>query len=1532
MKRFNIVSAWLVFGGVGSPAFAQGLPPIITNQPMSRIVVVGTDVTISVGVAQSATPLRFQWRKDAVNVGNATNSTLLLTNVQLTAAGVYSVQVSNAGGTTPSSDAALEVVRVFDQSVSLGASVTFAVTARGPAPPTAYQWRFNDTDLQGQTSRTLVLNNVTLARAGVYSAVVFSSIGLAMIRATLTVDPTFTKITAGEVVQPVTTSFDGVTANYPNGCAWADYDNDGFLDLAVWNLNRAAPSLDARLYRNNREGTLAQVARALFPLDFTVQSVASWADFDNDGYLDLLGSRVGRAQLLKNNRDGSFSLTNAGQLTSQTQTGSSSGSLVAAWADYDGDGWLDVFLHTSIYKNNGDGTFTNVTAATIGSGASSAQGGRVWGDYDNDGHPDVFVLNYGSGGRNRLYRNNRDGTFTEQSAAAGVGSGSFSYASGWGDYDNDGFLDLFVANGEPSRGNFLYHNRGDGTFARSAAFDAVSPPNVGTYACAWGDYDNDGYLDLFLANYGRPNDEERTVNLLYRNNGDGTFSRVTTGSLANDVDAFGGCSWADYDNDGFLDLYVTSHAGHNLLYRNNGNANGWLQFKLVGRISNRSAIGAKVRVKSEIRDPKSEIRTLWQLREINGGDGDSNSQPLLVHFGLGDATLADTVRIEWPSGIIQELRGVAAKQFLTVTEAGVGILPFKQELVVGSTMTFRAATTLAGPVNYQWRFNGVALADGPEIAGATSATLTIQNAQTAHAGEYTVLVTKADGTESLTSFPVYLTLPGPPVIAKQPQSQIVAAGADVTLTVGVVPSSSPVRYQWQTGLVPIAGATGASLVLTGVPLSAGGDYSVIVNNSVGSVTSDTARLTVVQDASKSASLGGDAILKLTVRGPPVLSYQWRFNGADIPGATSSTLTLKNVQLTDVGQYSVVVGNAAGTAIVLSPALVVDPTFTKITAGPMVNEGGSSLGCSWGDYDNDEDLDLFVANGFGQNNFLYRNNGDGTFTKITSGGIVGDGGFSGSGVWGDYDNDGDLDLFVTNSSINNSPPADFFYENNGNGTFTRITAGSFVNDTGGGFSSAWGDYDNDGFLDLFVANGALLASQTSFLYHNGGDRTFTRITRGLIVSNPGQSTSCAWGDYDNDGFLDPFVANEAGQNSYLYRNNGNGTFELPNSRPFQEFGNAQSSAWADYDNDGFLDLLVANTPANELSLYRNNGDATFTRLSGETSGLATSSRPANGCAWADYDNDGLVDVFVPSGSGPNFLYRNKGDGTFGRITVGSPTSETGVFYGGCAWGDYDNDGFPDLFVGNGVGNNFLYRNNGNNNAWIKLKLVGTRSNRAAIGAKVRVKTVGRSALAGAAVPQTERVARRDGEALECAGLTALSLGGNAASESMARDVSMASESESAVKPAHSKALRAAAEPPALWQMREISGGSGYGSQNDLRANFGLGDATAVDTLRIEWPSGIVQEMHDVAVKRFLTVVEPPRLAAPVRLADGSVQFQLIGAAGIEFGVESSTDLVTWTPLVSLTNKARIEVITDATAAAAGTRFYRAIGPGPTAFRP
>jgi hypothetical protein len=695
---------------------------------------------------------------------------------------------------------------------------------------------------------------------------------------------------------------------------------------------------------------------------------------------------------------------------------------------------------------------------------------------------------------------------------------------------------------------------------------------------------------------------------------------------------------------------------------------------------------------------------------------------------------------------------------------------------------------------------------------------------------------------------LFLSLAGSlaqPVITSQPVSQTNVVGSIVTLCVEAT-GTPPLFYQWRRGAGNLPGQTNACLVLTNLQTANAANYTVVVTNGEGSVTSAVALVRVIVPVAISEtgqptnfpvlSIGATVSNRVVASGTAPLSYQWRRDGTPLVGKTNAALVLTNLQLADAGEYTVVVTNLGGAVTSQGAGLSVDPTFTKITTGRIVTDGGFSYDCAWGDYDNDGFVDLFVVNDGGpggQSNWLYRNNGNGTFTRMAaSGPIVTDVATCHGCAWGDYDNDGWLDMMVSNGGGGNQ----FLYRNNGNGTFSKITS-SRVAEAGDCHSVRWGDYDNDGWLDLFLVKHD---SGGNRLFRNQGDGSFTRITAGPLATDAFASWGASWGDYNNDGYLDLLLGNDGPNN--LYQNNRDGTFLRITTGPVvTEFWNTKGMAWGDYDNDGFLDLFAAHSrlfgtsdPGQNDSLYHNNGDGTFSSV---TNGAVVNSGGLSlSCAWGDYDNDGFLDLFVTNwdvGGATNFLFHNNGDGTFTRVMEGSQVNDVAIS-NGCAWGDYDNDGFLDLFVANGNfqrnENNYLYRNSGNSNGWINLKLVGTQSNRSAIGAKVRVRATifGRS----------------------------------------------------------------------IWQLREISGGSGFGGQNDLRASFGLGDSTNVDLVRIEWPSGTVQELRDVVVKQFLTVTEPPRLGSP-RLSNSEFGFTLKGGRGFQYAIQRSTNAVDWALAGSLT---------------------------------
>ncbi len=389
-------------------------------------------------------------------------------------------------------------------------------------------------------------------------------------------------------------------------------------------------------------------------------------------------------------------------------------------------------------------------------------------------------------------------------------------------------------------------------------------------------------------------------------------------------------------------------------------------------------------------------------------------------------------------------------------------------------------------------------------------------------------------------------------------------------------------------------------------------------------------------------------------------------------------------------------------------------FTRVITGDIVNQPSRSGAASWGDYNNDTYIDLFVANEDNQNtkdNYLYENNGNGTFTRVVSGDIVNNLGDSRGSSWGDYDNDGFLDLVVANGGGQNS----FLYRNNGDDTFTRNTAGPVVNDNGNSDGAAWGDYDNDGNLDLFVTN----YSANNALFKNNGDGTFTKILTGAIVSDGGFSGAASWCDFDNDGNLDLLVTNGGNEDNFLYFNNGDGTFAKITSDDIinNDGENSGGISYGDYDNDGYEDVFIAHWGRNN-ALFKNNGDRSFTKII--TGPIINDADASLGSGWADYDNDGDKDLFVANHNlSNNFLYENNGDNTFTKITQGSIVTDGGYSVG-ASWADYDNDGDLDLFVANQEDQiNYLYRNTGNANNWINMKLIGTISNTAAIGAKVWV---------------------------------------------------------------------------------------------------------------------------------------------------------------------------------------------------------------------
>jgi hypothetical protein len=779
------------------------------------------------------------------------------------------------------------------------------------------------------------------------------------------------------------------------GVAWGDYDNDGDLDVVLSGSNYTY--IVTRVYQN-QNGAFSDISAGLEGLD---SGELAWGDYDNDNDLDLICTGLNassvRVTKIYHNDNGSFTDIAAGL------TGVSSSAV--DWGDYDNDGDLDVIISgttdalnriAKIYCNN-DGTFTDIAAGITGVFRSSVD----WGDYDNDGDLDLLVAGHtGSGGSftTKIYENN-DGNFTD--IAAGL-PGFYQCCGRWGDYDQDGDLDIVLCGYNGSDAAKIYHNN-SGFFSSISA--GLSGVNWG-YA-AWGDCDNDGDLDLLVTG--------SNTSKLYINSS-GSFSALGAGLAGIDQ---GGAAWGDYDNDNDLDILLAGSSRAEI-YRNDATT--------------------------------------------------VNTAPTAPTALNANPTDPDSVSLSW-------------------------------------------------------------------------------------------------------------------------------SGAGDTET-----ASSALTYQLCVG----------------------------TTNDNTSVVSPMARLS-------------DGYGKTPMFGGSFLNQSWFLK--NLP---ADTYEYKVQTVDNALQRSAFASSLFSNAFVaLSAGL--DPLWASCAA--------------WGDYDNDGDLDLLLCgrNAGGTAVSKVYQNSSGTFSDISAGltGI-----WSGSVEWGDYDNDNDLDIAL--SGYDGSNPVSKIYRND-SGSFTDIGA-SILNLWGDDVS--WGDYDNDGDLDLMLC-GYDGTNPYSKLYRND-DNSF--IDSGLSFT--GLHAGCAaWCDYDNDGDVDIILTgrNSAGTpQSIIYRNDNHVFTDISASLFDVERSHA---AWGDYDSDGDADLLLSgDTQSGYVTRLYRNDNGSFTDLSAGLTGICN-----GGGVWGDYDNDGDLDILLTGSrwATPKYLtklYQND-SGSFREVS----TALKELNYSCAAWGDIDNDHDLDLVL-------------------------------------------------------------------------------------------------------------------------------------------------------------------------------------------------------------------------------------------------------------
>jgi len=888
-------------------------------------------------------------------------------------------------------------------------------------------------------------------------------------------------------------------------------------------------------------------------------SSVAWGDYDNDGDLDLLLTGVTDTlprsiSRIYRNDNGNFVPIEAGLLSLEFSS--------VTWGDYDNDGDLDILLTgwdvgraiTKIYRNDNpaQAQFVDIHADLAG----AYRGSAGWGDYDNDGDLDILLTgeedNKAIGPK--IYRNDR-GNFIDINISL-VPFGVSSAA--WGDYDNDGDLDILLAGEDrfSTEQTKIFRNDNGKFIDVNATLDGVSYGSV-----AWGDYDSDGDLDILLTGVFKTK--------IYRND-DGSFDEINPGL----TDVFGSASWGDYDNDGDLDILLTgdSYVGRiSKVYRNDGNFFVEIKTTITGIKQGSAAWGDYDNdgdLDILLTGMDSQFNIISKIYQNNIQI--ANTVPTSP-TNLKSSVSGSSVVVSWersfdnqtdPNSLTYNLR-------IGTTTDGVQIVSPMADLVTGFHKI-----PMMGNVNHNNNWTIKNLPDGNYYWSVQAIDHGFAGSQFATVQSFVIDEPAA------------------------PQNLI------------VIPGKNHVRLSWDNNIESdflryrIYGGSSPNPITAIDSTNNIADTTIVITGLING-TKYYFRLTAVDSS---------------------------YNESDFSNEVSATPLAE--------------------------------AFSEINASLIgVNHGS----VAWGDYDNDGDLDILLTGTDGSYNSgvpyakVYRND-NGNFIDINAP-IAG---VRNSAVaWGDYDNDNDLDILLTGHSNSDSPISKIY--RNDEGKFTDINALLIGVEKG---SVDWGDYDNDGDLDILLAGAVDASTEITIVYRNDGAR-FVDISAGLSGV---WWSSVTWGDYDNDGALDILLAGTSNFFfiSKLYRNESGRFVETNN---FINGVGGSSVTWGDYDSDGDLDFLLTgddNLGNRVAEIYRNDSGR-FIKIDAGLTGVSFGS-----VAWGDYDNDGDLDILL-TGSNPDSgyiskIYRNE-DGAFVNIQA----ALIGVGYSSVAWGDYDNDGDLDILL-------------------------------------------------------------------------------------------------------------------------------------------------------------------------------------------------------------------------------------------------------------
>ena len=1018
---------------------------------------------------------------------------------------------------------------------------------------------------------------------------------------------------------------------------WGDYDQDGDLDLFVTGEDSVGNALSA-LYENSATGQLLPVATDIIDLE---SGTAAWADYDNDGDLDLLitGQDSSTALISK------IFQNNAGTFVEAPVVLPGLSRSCAAWFDFNLDGRLDFFVSgldannvstASVFLNQGDGNFSDAGLSLTGLSHASCAAA----DFDNDGDFDLVVAGEADGGAPAAQLLiNQNGTALSANNAGIVGLSDGAVALG--DYDQDGDQDILLAGlrADSTRNTRLYRNDGGLVFTEIL----TNLPGLNSGSAQWGDLDNDGDLDLLLSGL---DDSGVAFTSLHENTGAGTF--LTVGEQITGA-ADGSATWADFENDGDLDFMVVGRnqsgalfaalyangvlppnaapaipAGLSSSFSTNGLLLQWQP--AVDGTTPQSALTYNLRVGSaagsaDIIAPMSNPNGFRQL--VASGNL-QNATSFLIPFDQARSFQeifwsVQTVDNGYVGSAFADEQIFSPSEHFSLTIAAIGggsvtINPVQDFYEIGTPVTL-TATAFPGFAFKSW-------------GGDTTST----------ENPLTIIMT-ADRSLAATfvkQFSLTLDTVGSGSVQTSPAGTLFDIGTQVTLT---ATASAGFRFgDWSGDLISL-------------------DNPVVVTMDTNKVITAS----FIQQFTLTTNTIGSGDVALSPAGP-----------AFDTGTLVQALATASPGFEFLGWSGALSGLTNPDSVLMDSDKTLTATFRQLPFLPdesasLALPGVNASNAAWGDYDNDGDLDILIS---GQNLSnvriakIFRNDA-GAFTDA----------FSLPGMaasfadWGDFNNDGFLDILLIGFDAA-SQSRSFVYQNAGDGTFFDTESGLAGAHQG---SAAWGDYDRDGDLDILVTGASTSAGSVSDIYRNDAG-SFVKLQAGLT---PVTSGFGKWADFDKDGDLDILLAGApegVGSTTQIYRNDGAGTFVLT---PVTLTPVATSAAaLGDYDNDGDMDILLAGSSATGrvTKVIRNDGAFTFTVADTTIIGVSNGS-----VAWGDFDNDGLLDVLV-AGFDSQFsrvarVYKNQGDGTFTDIDA----ELDGIIFGSACWTDFDNDHDLDIFL-------------------------------------------------------------------------------------------------------------------------------------------------------------------------------------------------------------------------------------------------------------